>query len=86
MTTINDEHLVQRPKVRAQRRSNPAPGRRWRALPLVLELAEFEPPTVRADELVNGVTSWPAKVDDAARRRQESYEQGHGYDEVEPED
>jgi alkaline phosphatase D len=37
---------------------------------------------VRASELVNGVTSWPDKVEDMPRQRQEHYEQGRGYYEI----
>jgi alkaline phosphatase D len=46
----------------------------------------WEPFVVRADELVNGVTSWPDKVDTGERLRQESYDGGKGYYEIEPED
>jgi alkaline phosphatase D len=46
----------------------------------------WEPFVVRADELVNGVVSWPDKVHDESRQRQEFYEQGKGYYEIEPED
>jgi alkaline phosphatase D len=45
----------------------------------------WEPFVVRADELVNGVTSWPDKVDDGERQRQKSYDEGLGYYEIEPE-
>ena len=45
----------------------------------------WEPFVVRADELVNGVVSWPDKVADESRQRQESYDAGRGYYEVEPE-
>jgi hypothetical protein len=41
---------------------------------------------VRADELVNGVESWPNKVHDESRQRQEFYDAGKGYYEIEPED
>jgi alkaline phosphatase D len=46
----------------------------------------WEPFVVRADELVNGVTSWPDKVDNEERQRQENYDAGKGYYEIEPED
>jgi alkaline phosphatase D len=46
----------------------------------------WQPFVVRADELVNGFTSWPDKVDNEARQRQEHYESGKGYYEIEPED
>ena len=46
----------------------------------------WEPFVVRADELVNGVVSWPDKVDDVCRQRQEFYDAGEGYYEIEPED
>jgi len=46
----------------------------------------WEPFVVRADELVNGVTSWPDKVDKESRQRQEFYDAGKGYYEIEPED
>jgi alkaline phosphatase D len=45
----------------------------------------WEPFVVRADELVNGVTSWPTKVDDEERQRQENHDRGQGYYEIEPE-
>ena len=38
--------------------------------------APFE---LRADELVTGVVSWPAKVSGEERQRQENYEKGKGY-------
>ena len=38
--------------------------------------APFE---LRADELINGVVSWPAKVSIEERQRQENYEKGQGY-------
>jgi alkaline phosphatase D len=41
---------------------------------------------LQADELVNGVTSWPSKVSEIERLRQEDYEQGRGYYEVLHED
>ncbi len=34
---------------------------------------------VKASELVNGVTSWPDKVEDVPRQRQEHYDAGEGY-------
>ena len=46
----------------------------------------WEPFVVRADELVNGVVSWPEKVHDESRQRQEFYDAGKGYYEIEPED
>ena len=46
----------------------------------------WEPFVVRADELVNGVVSWPDKVHDESRQRQEFYDAGKGYYEIEPED
>jgi alkaline phosphatase D len=46
----------------------------------------WEPFVVRADELVNGVMSWPDKVHDDSRLRQEFYDAGKGYYEIEPED
>jgi alkaline phosphatase D len=46
----------------------------------------WEPFVVRADELVNGVVSWPDKVHHESRQRQESYDAGKGYYEIEPED
>ncbi len=45
-----------------------------------------EPFVVRADELVNGVVSWPEKVHDVSRQRQEFYDDGKGYYEIEAED
>jgi alkaline phosphatase D len=39
----------------------------------------WEPLEVYASELVNGIESWPAKVDEGERIRQESYEKGLGY-------
>jgi alkaline phosphatase D len=46
----------------------------------------WEPFVVRADELVNGVVSWPEKVHDVSRQRQEFYDDGKGYYEIEAED
>jgi hypothetical protein len=46
----------------------------------------WEPFVVRADELVNGVVSWPDKVDDVPRQRQENLENGKGYYELEVDD
>jgi alkaline phosphatase D len=46
----------------------------------------WEPFVVRADELVNGVVSWPDKVHSDSRQRQEFYDAGKGYYEIEPED
>ena len=37
-------------------------------------------------ELVNGVASWPDKVHSDSRQRQEFYDAGKGYYEIEPED
>jgi len=41
---------------------------------------------LRADELVNGVQSWPEKVDEVPRWRQQQRQEGRGYYEVEPPD
>lgn len=41
---------------------------------------------LRADELINGVQSWPSKVDEVPRWRQKQVEAGRGYYEVEPPD
>jgi alkaline phosphatase D len=41
---------------------------------------------LRADELVNGVQSWPSKVGEEERFRQENYDAGRGYYEVAPPD
>jgi alkaline phosphatase D len=38
---------------------------------------------VRADELVNGVQSWPSKVDEVPQWRQKHFDEGRGYYEVE---
>jgi alkaline phosphatase D len=46
----------------------------------------WEPFVIRADELVNGVISWPDKVHDESRQRQEFYDAGKGYYEIEPGD
>jgi len=46
----------------------------------------WAPFVLRANELVNGVTSWPDKVSDEERRRQENYENGNGYYEFPPAD
>jgi alkaline phosphatase D len=46
----------------------------------------WQPFVVRADELVNGVTSWPDKVDNEERQRQEHFDAGGGYYEIEPEE
>ena len=46
----------------------------------------WAPFILRADELVNGVTSWPAKVSSEERQRQENYEKGKGYYEIPPTD
>ena len=37
---------------------------------------------VKASELVNGVTSWPDKVEEVPRQRQEHYDAGEGYYEI----
>jgi len=44
------------------------------------------PFVVKASELVNGVTSWPHKVESVPQRRQENYEAGKGYYEIPVED
>ncbi|MEE4270607.1 MAG: alkaline phosphatase D family protein [Thermoanaerobaculales bacterium] len=41
---------------------------------------------VKASELVNGVTSWPDKVESVPRQRQEHYDSGEGYYEIEVDD
>lgn len=41
---------------------------------------------VRADELVNGIKSWPSKVDELPEWRQQQVEEGRGYYEVEQPD
>jgi len=41
---------------------------------------------VRASELVNGVASWPDKVDEVPRQRQENFDAGRGYYELEVDD
>jgi alkaline phosphatase D len=41
---------------------------------------------LRASELVNGVTSWPNKVSDISRQRQENLDAGKGYYEIPVED
>jgi alkaline phosphatase D len=41
---------------------------------------------LRASELVNGVTSWPAKVHPVSKQRQENLEEGKGYYEAAVED
>jgi len=46
----------------------------------------WEPFEVRPSELVNGVVSWPTKVSDQERQRQEHYDQGRGYYEIPPVD
>jgi len=46
----------------------------------------WEPFVLYASELVNGVTSWPEKVSDISRQRQENYDAGKGYYEVPVED
>ncbi|MGB5878945.1 MAG: hypothetical protein WBH85_02845, partial [Thermoanaerobaculia bacterium] len=42
----------------------------------------WEPFELQANELVNGVQSWPSKVSDEERFRQENFDQGKGYYEV----
>jgi alkaline phosphatase D len=44
------------------------------------------PTEIRASDLVNGVTSWPEKVDEESRWRQEQYDNGKGYYEIPFED
>jgi alkaline phosphatase D len=44
----------------------------------------WPPFVLRADELLNGVRSWPDKVDDWERERQENYDSGKGYYEEPP--
>jgi alkaline phosphatase D len=46
----------------------------------------WEPFVVHANELVNGVVSWPEKVHEVSRQRQEFYDAGKGYYEIEAED
>ncbi len=46
----------------------------------------WEPFELRASELVNGVTSWPSKVTNLPRQRQEHYDAGEGYYEIPVED
>jgi alkaline phosphatase D len=46
----------------------------------------WAPFVVRADELVNGVTSWPDKVDAEEKQRQENFEDGKGYYEIPPQE
>ncbi|MEJ2187838.1 MAG: hypothetical protein P8Y93_00225 [Acidobacteriota bacterium] len=46
----------------------------------------WEPFVLFASELVNGVTSWPEKVSDISRQRQEHYDAGEGYYEIPVED
>jgi alkaline phosphatase D len=45
-----------------------------------------EPFELHASELVNGVTSWPSKVTDLPRQRQEHLDAGEGYYEIPVED
>jgi len=45
-----------------------------------------EPFELRASELVNGVTSWPSKVINLPRQRQEHHDAGEGYYEIPVED
>jgi len=45
-----------------------------------------EPFELRASELVNGVVSWPSKVTDLPRQRQEHLDAGEGYYEIPVED
>ena len=44
----------------------------------------WKPFELHARELVNGVTSWPDKVDADSRARQKNYDEGRGYYEIEP--
>ena len=44
----------------------------------------WQPFELQATELVNGVTSWPDKVDADSRARQKNYDEGRGYYEIEP--
>jgi len=46
----------------------------------------WEPFVLYASELVNGVVSWPDKVSDISRQRQENYDAGNGYYEIPVED
>lgn len=46
----------------------------------------WSPFVVHARELVNGVTSWPEKVDAKERQRQQNWEAGKGYYEIRPPD
>ena len=46
----------------------------------------WEPFEIHASELVNGVTSWPEKVHDVPRQRQEHLDAGDGYYEIPVED
>ena len=46
----------------------------------------WEPFELLASELVNGVTSWPSKVTDLPRQRQEHLDAGEGYYEIPVED
>jgi hypothetical protein len=41
---------------------------------------------LHASELVNGVTSWPSKVTNLSRQRQEHFNAGEGYYEIPVED
>ncbi len=41
---------------------------------------------VKASELVNGVKSWPDKVEEVPKQRQENYDAGDGYYEIPVED
>ncbi len=41
---------------------------------------------VKASELVNGVTSWPDKVEEVPKQRQENYDAGEGYYEISVDD
>ena len=46
----------------------------------------WEPFVLHASELVNGLVSWPEKVSDVSRQRQENYDAGNGYYEIPVED
>jgi len=44
----------------------------------------WEPFVIRADELVNGVRSWPDKIEGEELTRHQNFEAGNGYYELEP--
>lgn len=60
----------------------PTPRLQYRVLDLAGR-SVWETFEVRADELVNGVKSWPSKVDELPEWRQKQVEEGRGYYEVE---